>query len=43
MEAARLECEASGRSSFRNLKTGEGVEPIANFVIEQGGLVKNVA
>ena len=28
---------------FSNLKTGEGVEPIANFVIEQGGLVKKVA
>jgi hypothetical protein len=43
MEAARLACEASGCSSFRNLKGGEGFEPIAKFVIEQGGLVKKVA
>jgi len=25
------------------LKTGEGVEPIANFIIEKGGLAKTAA
>jgi ferredoxin-NADP reductase len=28
---------------FSNLKSGEGVEPIANFIIEKGGLTKNAA
>ena len=26
-----------------NVKRGEGVEPIANFIIETGGLAKNAA
>jgi hypothetical protein len=26
-----------------NLKSGEGVEPIADFIIESGGLEKNAA
>src|SRR5499425_2948568 len=28
---------------FSNLKTGEGVQPIADFIIEKGGLAKNAA
>jgi len=28
---------------FTNLKSGEGIERIANFIIEKGGLAKNAA
>jgi len=28
---------------FSNLKSGEGVEPIANFIIEKGGLARKAA
>lgn len=28
---------------FSNVKSGEGVEPIANFIIEKGGLAKTAA
>ena len=28
---------------FSNLKTGEGVEPITNFIVEKGGLAKTAA
>jgi hypothetical protein len=28
---------------FSNLKSGEGVEPIVNFIIEKGGLAKKAA
>jgi len=43
MEAETLRCAARGPSLFSNLKSGEGVEPIANFMIEKGGLAKKAA
>jgi urease accessory protein len=40
MEADTLKMRGKRPFVFSNLKTGEGVEPTANFVIEQGGLVR---
>jgi hypothetical protein len=34
----RCECAESDRFVFTNLKSGDGVDQIASFVIEKGGL-----
>src|SRR5262250_2179341 len=41
MEADTLRMRASRPFIFSNLKSGEGVDRIANFVIETGGLVES--
>ena len=41
MEADTLRMRGKRPFVFSNLKSGEGVEPIANFIIENGGLAKN--
>jgi hypothetical protein len=38
MEADTLRMRGKRPFVFSNLKSGEGVEPIANFIIEKGGL-----
>jgi len=43
MEADTLRMRGKRPFVFSNLKTGEGVEPIANFIIEKGGLAKTAA
>jgi urease accessory protein len=43
MEADTLRMRGKRPFVFINLKSGEGVEPIANFIIEKGGLAKNAA
>ena len=43
MEADTLRMRGKRPFVFSNLKSGEGVEPIANFIIEKGGLAKNAA
>ena len=43
MEADTLRMRAKRPFVFSNLKSGEGVEPTANFIIEKGGLAKNAA
>src|SRR6201993_4372242 len=43
MEADTLRMRGKRPFVFSNLKSGEGVEPIANFIIEKGGLEKNAA
>jgi urease accessory protein len=42
-EADTLKMRGKRPFVFSNLKSGEGVEPIANFIIETGGLAKNAA
>ena len=41
MEADALRMRAKRRFIFTNLKSGEGADQIANFVIERGGLAKS--
>ena len=43
MEADTLRMRGKRPFVFSNLKSGEGVEPIADFIIEKGGLAKNAA
>jgi hypothetical protein len=43
MEADTLRNAREEALLFTNLKSGEGVERIANFIIEKGGLAKNAA
>ena len=43
MEADTLRMRGKRPFVFSNLKSGEGVEPIANLIVEKGGLVKNAA
>ena len=43
MEADTLRMRGKRPFVFSNLKSGEGVEPIARFIIEKGGLAKNAA
>src|SRR5246127_4661065 len=43
MKADTLRMRVKRPFVFTNLKTGEGVEQIASFVIEQGGLAKSAA
>ena len=43
MEADTLRMRRKRPFVFSNLKSGEGVEPIANFIIEKGGLAKKAA
>src|SRR5215469_1702988 len=43
MESDTLRMRGKRPFVFSNLKSGEGVEPIANFIIDTGGLVKGVA
>src|ERR1700732_1107368 len=43
MKADTLRMRVKRPFVFSNLKSGEGVEPIANFIIENGGLAKNAA
>jgi len=43
MEADTLRMRGKRPFVFSNLKTGEGVEPIANFIVEKGGLAKTAA
>jgi urease accessory protein len=38
MEAETLKMRAEEPFGFTNFKSGEGVDPIAKFVIEKGGL-----
>jgi urease accessory protein len=40
MEADTLRMRGKKPFVFSNLKSGEGGEPIANFIIEKGGLAK---
>ena len=43
MKADTLRMRGNRPFVFSNLKSGEGVEPIANFIIDSGGLAKNAA
>ena len=43
MEADTLRMRGKRPFVFSNLKSGDGVEPIANFIIEKGGLAKTAA
>ena len=43
MEADTLRMRGKRPFVFSNLKSSEGVEPIANFIVEKGGLVKSAA
>lgn len=43
MEADTVRMRGKRPFVFSNLKSGEGVEPIANFIIEKGGLAKKAA
>jgi urease accessory protein len=43
MEADTVRMRGKRPFVFSNLKTGEGVDSIADFVIEKGGLVKDAA
>src|SRR5467141_149150 len=43
MEADTLRMRGRRPFVFSNLKSGEGVEPIADFIIEKGGLAKTAA
>jgi urease accessory protein len=43
MEADTLRMRGKRPFVFTNLKSGEGVEAIANFIIEKGGLAKTAA
>jgi urease accessory protein len=43
MEADTLRMRGKRPFVFSNLKSGEGVEPIATFIIEKGGLARKVA
>jgi urease accessory protein len=43
MKADTLKMRVHRPFVFSNLKSGEGVEPIANFIIEKGGLAKTAA
>jgi urease accessory protein len=43
MEADTLRMRGKKPFVFSNLKSGEGVEPIANFIIEKGGLARKAA
>ena len=43
MEADTLRMRGKRPFVFSNLKSGEGVEPIASFITEKGGLAKNTA
>lgn len=43
METDTLKMRGKRPFVFSNLKSGEGVEPIANFIIQNGGLVNTVA
>jgi len=43
MEADALRMRGKRPFVFSNLKTGEGVEPIAHFIIEKGGLAEDAA
>jgi urease accessory protein len=43
MEADTLRMRGKRPFVFSNLKSGEGVEGIANFIIEKGGLAKAAA
>ena len=43
MEADTLRMRGKRPFVFSNLKSGEGVKPIANFIIEKGGLAKKAA
>jgi urease accessory protein len=43
MEADTVRMRGKRPFVFSNLKTGEGVESIADFVVEKGGLVKDAA
>src|ERR1700756_3717100 len=43
MESDALKMRVKRPFTFTNLKSGEGVDQIANFVIERGGLAKSVA
>jgi len=41
MEADALRMRVKRPFIFTNLKSGEGVDRIASFIIEQGGLAKS--
>lgn len=41
MEADTLRMRGKRPFIFTNLKSGEGVDPIANFIIDKGGLAKS--
>jgi urease accessory protein len=43
MEADALRMRAKRPFVFTNLKSGQGVDRIASFVIEKGGLAKSAA
>ena len=43
MKADTLRMRAQRPFVFSNLKSGEGVDPIANFIIEKGGLASHAA
>jgi urease accessory protein len=43
MKADTLRMRVKRPFVFTNLKSGEGVEQIASFVIEKGGLTKSAA
>src|SRR5262250_1688527 len=43
MRTDTLRMRAKRPFVFSNLKTGKGVEAIANFIVEKGGLAKNAA
>jgi urease accessory protein len=43
MEADTLKMRGKRPFVFSNLKSGDGVKPIADFIIEKGGLAKNAA
>ncbi len=43
MEADTLRMRGKRPFVFSNLKSGEGVESVAKFIIEKGGLAKNAA
>jgi len=43
MEADTLRMRGKRPFTFTNLKSGEGVDSIANFIIEKGGLAKSAA
>jgi len=42
MEADTIKMRGMRPFVFSNLKSGEGVEPIASFIIDKGGLARNV-
>ena len=42
MEADTIKMRGMRPFVFSNLKSGEGVEPIASFIIDKGGLARNI-